>query len=267
MLLMKPLPKPSAFFSDPVYKMIESRLAQFSPKFRLADHVDFTGKAPSAGGSSLVGINFRPKDHKKLIEELTNLQFGGLPVFAKGSRDDPSHWALSLSFKETNGIGFREIFRFKLPERPLMPEPTAADRREQRLIDRHAAWFGDIPKMPDITSLHCAVAEEICNIHIDETGFVIETLDGPALTIDAARHWAIELKIRTELRNKFLDNPKALWLIDHIEPIVPSVANDLTIGMKFEPIKTSKYRLTVMGACALHGQGGCAGTVSAAAVF
>src|SRR5690606_10376323 len=144
---------------------------------------------------TLDGIDFVVKDRDAWLKALRAARtLEGEPVFAEGSKEDPKHWqrkgikgdpkhwALRLSFGATDGIGFREIWRFKLSKRQLqMTDARPAKFGVERMNATFSGNFGDDINLPDFSSLHVAVSEDtkstpartLCNVHIDQTGFVM----------------------------------------------------------------------------------------------
>src|SRR4051794_12944199 len=111
--------------------------------------------APALAGQSLA--------LRKLCDAGSNRRsrakdLSGEKAFAEGSMHDPRHWALRLSFTATHGIGFREIWRPHLSDRPL----SIADGRNglypPQWNSRFSANFGDSMQLPDLSSLHCGIS-------------------------------------------------------------------------------------------------------------
>src|ERR1700694_5952991 len=157
-----------------VYRQIAIRLGNFRPALSLEKWIkSITIK--DVGSTTLCGITFVPTNWCDIV---TNLRIAktldGQKAFAEGkSPEKPSHWALDLSMANTIGKGFREIWRPKLSDRPLSIDDLPERHRPKWNVS-DSARFGDDPsKSLDLSSLHFAVAHDRCNIHIDETGFVI----------------------------------------------------------------------------------------------
>lgn len=112
-----------------------------------------------------------------------------------GMKEDPKHWALKASFGATVGEGFREQWRPPPPPRPaLLPTPSYGS---QRL----SLGFGESGKRLIFTALHAAVAARVCNLHIDERGFVVSTPEGAVVTPTFWSHLANELLLKTMFRD------------------------------------------------------------------
>lgn len=250
--------KPPSPLVSPVYMTISSRLMAFSPPIDIAHHI---GDKLSVGRSTLEGIGFVAANADALIHALRNAKNGrGNDAFAEGSADDPRHWALQLSFKATHGIGFREIWYPRLSERPLNISDAMPNSYRARQENRFNANFND--SVDDHSSLHCAVARDWCNIHIDEMGFVVTGADGGiVLDPDFAEHLVNELLFKSKLDHKLPD-----WLIDRLSIVLPNSTNDYSrFGLSFDLMQQTNYRVRVTGSCSV--QGDCSATVSFSGVF
>lgn len=251
--------KPNPLVS-PVYTTISSRLMTFSPPINIAHHIDHD---LSAGRTTLEGISFVATNPDSLMHDLRNAKNSrGLDAFAEGSADDPRNWALQLSFKATHGIGFREIWYPRLSERPLSLSDAMPNRFRSRRENRFSAQFND--SLEDHTSLHCAVATDKCNIHIDEMGFVVTGFDGGvALDPDFAEHLVNELLFKSKLDNKLPD-----WLIDRLSIELPNSTNDYSrVGVSVDLAQQKSYRVRVTGSCSVFGPVDCSATLSVSGTF
>jgi hypothetical protein len=241
---------------NPVYQKIARRLAALNPSINIDEHI---GAKIVVGHSTLDGITFEAKDHKRLEDALRACKdASGGPAFAVGSKDDPSHWALRISFKATKGIGFREIWRPYLSDRPLSMDDVLPGR-ERFSKNRFSANFGDRLDLPDLTSLHCAVSPYECNVHIDEMGFVMTDANGSVIVNpNAPRHTAVELLWKTNLKGKV---PQ--WVLDRFSFDIFSTPNDFSrVGVSFDLVQSEKYKLTLRGGCGVHGGFNCSGTLT-----
>src|SRR5207248_6730348 len=86
-----------------------------------------------------------------------------------GMKEDPQHWALKASFGATIGEGFREQWRPPPQSQPALLPATRIGG------ERVSLGFGESGKKLVFTALHAAVAKSVCNVHIDERGFVVAT--------------------------------------------------------------------------------------------
>lgn len=244
------------------YEKIASRLARLNPPVKIGEHL--VESSLVAKDNTLDGINFEPTIDRKTNKPtlLAALRAAkdtlGKPAFAE-SGIDPAHWALEASYGETLGIGFREIWRLRLSNRPLRWNEGKPGLNLPSLDAGFSAHFGDNPTLPDLSSLHCAVTRVICNIHIDEMGFVMESADGEiAVNPDFLRHTIVELLWKTNLRGKLPD-----WAVDHVNLIIPSSPNKYSrVGVSFDLVQSDKVKLAVTGTCGLAGGFNCSGTLN-----
>lgn len=191
------------------FETIESRLSLLSPSIDIKKYIAKSNKPGKKAFSSLEahditldGINFRTEEPDKLADEFyRSKDVNGKQVFAS-MKEDPDHWALKVSFGKTIGIGWREIWR-ATPYKELMLKRTTPARSAQ------AMRFGTAGIPFIFSALHCAVDKQtgMCNIHIDETGFVLDSPGGIVLTPDMYQHTVNELLFKTEFRD---------WLVGKI---------------------------------------------------
>ena len=89
-------------------------------------------------------------------------------------KEDPGHWALKASFGTTRGTGWREA---------PYPSPAAVPAEPGKADSLFRMRFGTVGTPVRFTALHCAVHEigGQCNVHIDESGFVLALPRGTAL--------------------------------------------------------------------------------------
>ena len=110
-------------------------------------------------------------------------------------QEDPGHWALKASFGQTVGEGFREQWR-------PPPKPQASLLLTPSLLSKRLSLgFGETGRRLVFTALHAAVAARVCNVHIDERGFVVDTPAGAVLTASFWSHLANELLLKTTFRD------------------------------------------------------------------
>ncbi len=200
------------------YRAIDARLRGFNPPICIANHID--GKL-IAHDSTLDGINFLAKDAEALKTALRNARdSSGDKAFEEGGIGERSHWALKLSFGATEGTGFRESWHMQLSDRPLSVA-DARDRFAPSWSDRLSGRFANSPVSR--SSLHCGISKGLCNIHIDETGFVATLPNGEVIVdLDALQHIANELLLKTYLKQWV---GRAPWLFDHLSILLPTSAN------------------------------------------
>jgi hypothetical protein len=208
------------------YTEIATRLAQLRPAVQIADHIG-DAKKLKVFATVLDGITFPPKSAPKLLAALREAKDSlGNKAFAEASINNEQHWALKLSFAATNGVGFRETWRFP-PLSGRAVSDARSDSYARRSSQGFSAHFGDSPTLPEMSSLHCAVAPEVCNIHIDKTGFVLEGLNGNiSLTPDFFQHLVNELLFKTNLKG--LAPRWANGGFDRVSLVYPNSANDFS---------------------------------------
>jgi hypothetical protein len=186
------------------FRTIAARLSTFAPPIFIERHIAEEqtprGKFSTleAHDSTLDGINFVAPDPKLLAKAFHKItdQWGNPALTSM--REDPGHWALKASFGKTVGTGWRE------PWRPVPRGSSASVPKETGAVDNlFRMRFGDTGTPIRFTALHCAV-DEIggrCNIHIDESGFVLALPEGVSLTPDMYDHVINELLLKTDFRD------------------------------------------------------------------
>jgi hypothetical protein len=249
-----------------VYREIARRLAGCNPPVILDDHI---GRIQKIGDTTLDGVNFIARDYKKLKQILVDAKDGsGAPFFGHAILENDDHWALKLSFLVTDGTGFREVTRLKMKDRGLFDAPGASDRRDQRNVRRQAVRFaGTVPDelpMPDLTSLHCAVSFQGCNIHIDDSGFVIsDALGNTIVDPDLLQHIVNELIFKTY--GKYI-LPEGI--VKRVNLVLPTTLTDFNrVGVSVDAYKTQNFKISVSGTCSVFGPHECAATVSLSGRF
>ncbi len=206
-----------------VFDQIARRFTFLNPKIHLKDHI---GGNLKVFPDTLQGIRFVTKDTGALLAALDQARdSSGGQAFVRSRIKNKDHWAVALSFGATEGVGFRQVWRFpplgdRKWERPLLSDRYA--EREMRAFD---ARFGDSLTLPDMTSLHLAVEGPLCAIHIDEAGFVVEGADGNvSLNMQLTLHFLDELLLKTILRELIPGKVKPLY--DRLSLIYPNLRND-----------------------------------------
>ncbi len=161
--------------------------------FEAVDPADLA--AELSGRMKLPGAGKSPKPGEGALSFDTTR--GPRPANASmiSMKEDPKHWALKASFGATVGDGFREQWRPPPQPRPALLPPTSYG--SQRL----SLGFGETGKKLIFTALHAAVAASVCNIHIDERGFVVSTPEGAVVTPTFWGHIANELLLKTKFRD------------------------------------------------------------------
>jgi hypothetical protein len=198
------------------YDTIVARCTDLIPSVDIAKHIK-SGTLRVAN-NTLDGITFEAVDPADLEAELSGrmklpgtgkspkpgegaLSFdttrGPRPANASmiSMKEDPGHWALKASFGATVGEGFREQWRAPPQPRPALLPMTSYGS------ERVSLGFGDTGKRLTFTALHAAVAASVCNVHIDERGFVVSTPEGAVVTPTFWGHLANELLLKTKFRD------------------------------------------------------------------
>lgn len=113
--------------------------------------------------------------------------------------------------------------------------------------------------MPDLSSLHCAVTIGGCNIHIDDTGFIItDELGNPVLDADFLQHLVNEYLLKTVFK-KYL--PDAV--VNRVNLVLPNSAVEFNrIGVSFDLHKSKNYRVALSATCSIFGERDCTGTIT-----
>ena len=198
--------KTEAPFNKSTYQTIASRLAALKPPIRIENHIaqnEKHGKTHlstlETKDSTLDGINFIAVDPKLLAQELQAAKDQWGQKALASMKEDSDHWALKASFGKTIGTGWREVWRaapYSSPATAL----TAPGKADNVMRMR----FGTMGSSARFTALHCAVHEigGQCNIHIDQTGFVLELpTGGVGLTPNLYDHIMNELLLKTDFRD------------------------------------------------------------------
>jgi hypothetical protein len=187
------------------YRAIAARLAALHPPVFIERHIAQSEQQGKTGFSTLEahestldGINFKAENPKLLAEAFNRAtDQWGEPALAS-MKENPDHWALKASFGKTIGTGWREVWR-----EALYDSPAAVPAEPGRADNLFRMRFGTVGTPVRFTALHCAVHEigGQCNVHIDESGFVLELPNGIALTPNLYDHIMNELKWKTDFRD------------------------------------------------------------------
>lgn len=221
-------PDASARNSD-VYRAVRDRLATFRPKIIIDDIIE--PGSLTVESSVLGGISFKPTDFQRLwtaFRHATNDRSEEAFDYYSMKPSKLNHFLksaaalnlLDISYLATQGFGFREKWNGpKLDDRPLSLSdmPGYQPRFDKRFGGRFGAG-GTGEKQMDLTSVHAALWPELCNIHIDNVGFVLRGIDGTAgMGPDAPQHLVDELLWKTYLAPHI-----SPWVGDHITLNLPS---------------------------------------------
>jgi hypothetical protein len=156
--------------------------------------------------STLKGINFRCKNLaaiKRAFDGATdylgrtafyyNGQYSSGKILRELIRNAPG--LLDMSFAATDGYGYREI-----RDMPILPSlPSFRQVRPSAALNSRFGFDDEQEVNFEITSVHAALAEKVCNVHIDNFGFVMRGPSGAFLTADFGQHAADELGLKDKL--------------------------------------------------------------------
>ena len=198
--------EPTSARGKATFDAIAGRLSSLNPPIDLAKQIAQNTKPRDpqfssllAGTSTLDGVGFiavNPSALARAFDQATDA--AGQKVLTS-MKEDPGHWALKASFGATIGTGWREVWR-PGPDRPPATVLESPGQGSRLLTMR----FGTAGSSLRFTALHCAVDERsgVCNIHIDETGFVLGVpTGGVALTPSMYDHLMNELLVKTKFRD------------------------------------------------------------------
>jgi len=196
-----------------VYRKIADRMAWNDPPFDLDSHV---ADIIRIGNTTLDGVDFVPRDARKLEIALQSMKSGSRRRFAwphsrtiatgatdfatgKGVTDNLT---FDVSLGATEGSGYREIFDKARAPAGVQASAPIGDSAAERMFEaggpKFSGAFSDYVARPDISALHCAVSASKCNIHIDETAVCIYDDTGQMIVSgNAGQHTGDELLWKT----------------------------------------------------------------------
>lgn len=274
------------------WSTITSSFRKFKPSIVIEDYVDFEApKAIEVLENPSLGVNFI-LSKKEREEFLTLLRLAetvsGKKAFEEGRYEGKLHaakgavkdlansvigrtsndsWGLNISFKSTEGIGFRQIWYLEPTDRQLRLQSARPPRDSTPQLDPKFTDKFEAPNSIDLAALHWAVGDadkktgrSECNVHIDQVGVTANINGSAAITPDFVYHTLVELLFRTGLNGHFSN--KTLQAIDFIMPA--SHENfALNFGAQVTAINRKDLKLTLRGMCSVH-EGGCewTGTVN-----
>jgi hypothetical protein len=192
------------------FRAIADRLALGSPPLIIENHIA-QRQTPrgvfstlKAHDSTLDGIDFYAEDPNGLAERFETVMDGLGNRLLVSMKEEPDHWALKKSFEKTPGTGWREPWRA-----PTYNARSSSLKQPGMSNNMFRMRFGNAGTPLRFTALHCAVDKILgsCNIHIDESGFVLALPRGVSLTADAYDHLMNELLLKTDFRD---------WLVGKI---------------------------------------------------
>jgi hypothetical protein len=219
------------------YNTITARLAALNPPISIQRHIAQSEKKDKTQfstlevyDSTLDGINFIAVNPAELVRAFESAKDKWGDRALTSMKEDPDHWALKASFGKTVGTGWREVWRAApySPPATVLKEPGKPDNVMRMR-------FGTARSSIRFTALHCAVHEigAQCNIHIDETGFVLGLpTGGVGLTPNLYDHLMNELLLKTDFRDWLagkMPNAKAARIVKEVirrlSLIFPNAAN------------------------------------------
>lgn len=232
-----------------VFDAINTRLQTFTPKIVLGDHIVNTWEKlvqlskqrylpVIAHRNVLDGIDFIVEDREKLLVAIQDAKAGSRAAFVKGSSNGwKEHWPLTLSFLATDGVGFREIFRPRINDRPL---DTMTTFRFDTRVGRDVSI--------DISALHLAVAQFStlghvrCNAHIDRLTVTLGGIeDDVQISPSVFSHLINELLFKTKLEGKLPD-----WILDTFDfSLLNPDEGFLNAGVVAHIINKPKFKWTL----------------------
>jgi hypothetical protein len=156
--------------------------------------------------STLKGINFTCKDLAKIKQAFDsatdymgrrafyyNGEYSSGKMLKEVIRNAPD--LLDISFGATDGYGYREI-----RDMPIIPSlPSWKPKHLSPSLNSRFGFEDEQSVSFDVSSLHAALAEKVCNIHIDNMGFTVRGPYGAFLNPDFGQHLVNELILQTDL--------------------------------------------------------------------
>jgi hypothetical protein len=155
-----------------------------------------------------------------------------------------------MSFAATDGYGYREIR--DMPILPSLPafrsaRPSVAFNSRFGFDDEQEVYF-------EVTSLHAALGEKVCNVHIDNMGFVMRGPSGAFLTLDFGQHAVNELGFKDRLspllgrgigRLFRVDGQEVgNWIARNIDIDLPSYRNGYRLGAGLSVTPTPNLKVS-----------------------
>jgi hypothetical protein len=211
--------------------------------------------------SILKGINFMCKDLPEIKAAFDhasdylgrtafyyNGQYSSGKILRELVRNAPV--LLDMSYAATDGYGYREIR--DMPILPSLPSfrpvrPSTAFNSRFGFDDEQEVYF-------EVTSLHAALSEKVCNIHIDNMGFVMRGPSGAFLTLDFGQHAVNELGLKDRLSpllgrgigRLFRVDGKEVgnWIARNIDVDLPNYRNGYRMGAGLSVTPTPDLKIS-----------------------
>lgn len=154
---------------------------------------------------------------KRVSEKLLNAEKLGERMYS--AIDDVHNQPLNISFAATKGYGLREIWYppplLKRQYYDPLYNPIQFDSAFSQKFSGQSHF--------DISSLHCSLSDETCEIHIDNVGFIVgnDTM-GVVVNPDACQHTMNELVLHTYIFGS-IKKSKNVFVKEWIAPIVNNI--------------------------------------------
>ena len=180
---------------DPVYAKIANHADWPASDFNFDDYV---AEVLRIGPNTLVGVDFIARDIGKLIEALKAQKDGSWYHYADPNdptRKEYNDPILVASLAATKGYGLREVLS------DAAFEPITQPKTDAISIDPVFSRKFDPRPQLKAKALHFAISKNLCNVHLDDVGFVFRNEKGEIIVdINRARIHAVdELGLKTKI--------------------------------------------------------------------
>ena len=180
---------------NPVYAQIASQIDWPASDFNFDDYV---AQIVRIGPNTLVGVDFIARDSGNLIKALKAQKDGSWYHYADPNdpmRKEYNDPILVASLAATKGYGLREVLSDAVFEPFTQPNTTA--------VSTDPAFSRKFDPRPQLKAkaLHFAISKDLCNVHLDDVGFVFRNEKGEIIVdINRARIHAVdELGLKTKI--------------------------------------------------------------------
>ena len=180
---------------DPVYAKIAHHADWPASDFNFDDYV---AEVLRIGPNTLVGVDFIARDIGKLIDALKAQKDGSWYHYADPNdptRKEYNDPILVASLAATKGYGLREVLS------DAVFEPITQPKTDAISIDPAFSRKFDPRPQLKAKALHFAISKNLCNVHLDDVGFVFRNEKGEIIVdINRARIHAVdELGLKTKI--------------------------------------------------------------------
>ncbi len=180
---------------NPVYAKIANHADWPASDFNFDDYV---AEVLRIGPNTLVGVDFIARDIGKLIEALKAQKDGSWYHYADPNdptRKEYNDPILVASLAATKGYGLREVLS------DAVFEPITQPKTDAISIDPIFSRKFDPRPQLKAKALHFAISKKLCNVHLDDVGFVFRNEKGEIIVdINRARIHAVdELGLKTKI--------------------------------------------------------------------